>query len=153
MAGRSWSGVRSAAMAFRWPPPSGGIFGRVEGSSFSQAFASELDPIGVVDEAVEDGVGDGGAADHLMPSGDRHLAGEEDRSDLHAVLDDFEEIARLLGAERFRPPIVEDEELGLAERAHELGVAAVAAGERQRGEEARDAMIEDAEVLAAGLVA
>jgi hypothetical protein len=32
--------------------------------------------VGVVDEAVEDGVGDGGIGDDLVPMLDRHLAGD-----------------------------------------------------------------------------
>ncbi len=48
---------------------------------------------------------------------------------------------------------VEDEELDAPQRTHEPRIAAVAAGERQVGEEARNALVEDGEVVAACFVA
>ena len=48
--------------------------------SFAQALAGEFDPVGVVDEAIEDGVGDGGIADDFVPAIDGHLAGDDERS-------------------------------------------------------------------------
>src|SRR5437868_2085622 len=38
-----------------------------------QGGAFQLDPMRAMDDAVEDGVGQGGIADHLMPVADRHL--------------------------------------------------------------------------------
>src|SRR5450631_2240293 len=111
MAGRSWSGLRSPAMAFRWPPKwSGAGFDNFLNSRFSQALASEFDPVGIVDETVEDRVSDRWASNHLMPTIDGNLAGDEDRPDIHPVFDNFEEIARLLVREDFRPPVIKDEE-------------------------------------------
>ena len=65
----------------------------------SQALSLEVDAVGVVDESVEDGVGDGGIADELVPAIDGQLAGHDDRSRLVSILDDFEEVAALLGIE------------------------------------------------------
>ena len=67
--------------------------------------------MGVVDEAVEDGVGDGGVGDDLVPMLDRHLTGDDGRSALVAIVDDFEEIATLVAGERGEAPIVEDEQV------------------------------------------
>ena len=63
------------------------------------------------------------------------------------------EIAALLGVQRLRPPIVEDEQIDAGERAQQLGVSSVAAGEREGGEQTRHAMIEDGQVFPAGLLA
>ena len=109
--------------------------------------------MGVVDEAVEDGVGIGRVADDLMPFVDRDLAGEDGRAAAVAFFEDLVEIAASAGVERFEAPIVEDEELGAAEAAHDAGIAAVAAGQREIGEQLGDALIEDRAVVAAGLVA
>src|SRR5262249_41689410 len=49
-------------------------------------------------------------------------------------------------------PVVEDEKFDARERAQELGVSSVAAGECEGHEQSRHAVIEDGEVLAAGLV-
>ncbi len=51
---------------------------RLRYASLSQAVAGELDPLGIVDEAVEDCIGDGWAANHIVPAIDRNLAGEKD---------------------------------------------------------------------------
>ena len=59
--------------------------------------------MGVVDQAVEDGVGDGGIADDLVPTIDRELAGDDDRAGLIAVFDDLQQIAALLGVEPREP--------------------------------------------------
>ena len=41
------------------------------GGGLAQAFAVEREPVRVVHEPVEDGVGDGGIGDHLVPVLDR----------------------------------------------------------------------------------
>jgi hypothetical protein len=64
----------------------------------------ECAAVSVVDEPVEDGVG-------IVPIFDRHLAGDDGRSTLMAIIDDFEEIATLLAGERREAPIVESREL------------------------------------------
>jgi len=73
----------------------------------SQAFAGEVDPVGVVDYSIEDRIGECRDADHIVPAVDRDLAGDHERAGVVAILDDFEQIARLIGVERFGPPIVE----------------------------------------------
>ncbi len=119
---------------------------------FAHALAGEFDSVGIVNDAIEDSVGERWIADDVVPAIDRHLAGAKDRTGIVAVLDDFEQVAGLVGGELFRPPIVEDEEFDPAEGAQQLGVAAVAAGEGECGEEPWDTMIENGEVLFAGLV-
>jgi hypothetical protein len=90
--------------------------------------------MGVVDDAVEDGVGERWIADDVVPAVDGDLAGDHGGAAAVALLDDLEEIAALLGRERPETPVVEDEEFDAAEGAHEAGIAAVAAGEREVGE-------------------
>src|SRR3546814_14708703 len=88
-------------------------------------------------------------ADDHVPAVDRNLAGDDDRSCLVAILDDLQEIAALLGVERLRSPVVEDEQVEAGERAQHASVAAVGAGERQGGEQPRPAVIVDGEILPA----
>ena len=45
---------------------------------FSEALAGQLDAVGVMDEAIEDGIGDGWIADDFVPLLDRHLTGDDD---------------------------------------------------------------------------
>jgi hypothetical protein len=85
-------------------------FGALRGD-LSHAVSIECEAVSVVDEAVEDGVGDGRIGDDIVPIFDRHLAGDDGRSALVAIIDDFEEIATLLAGERREAPIVKDEQI------------------------------------------
>jgi hypothetical protein len=58
--------------------------------------------VGIVDEAVEDGVGVGGIADEFVPLVDRQLAGDEDGAAAIAGFEDFEKIVAGGGIERGR---------------------------------------------------
>ena len=72
--------------------------------------------MGAVNDAVEDRVAEGGIADDLVPAADRNLAGDQQRAPLVAIVDDLEQIAALLGVERLRPPVVDDQQAGAFER-------------------------------------
>ena len=82
--------------------------------------------IGVVNDAVEDGVGERGNADQVMPTVHGNLAGDDERAFVVTVFDDFEEIARLVGRERLWTPVIQDEQFDADERAQEPGVARIA---------------------------
>jgi hypothetical protein len=73
-----------------------GSSGDLGGAPLAQAVAFKLDAVGVVDNAVEDGVGQRRVADDLVPALDRQLAGDQQRADVVAVLDDLQQIAALL---------------------------------------------------------
>ena len=53
----------------------------------SEALSFEFDAVGVVDEAIEDCVGDGGISDNFVPAIDGQLAGDDDRTSFISVLD------------------------------------------------------------------
>jgi hypothetical protein len=65
----------------------------------------------------------------------------------------FEQIAALVGGERFGSPVVDDDEIGALERGHQARKAAFAARLDEIGKEARSSFIKDGEAVAAGLVA
>ena len=46
--------------------------------TIAQGFATELDAVGVVNDAVEDGVGEGGIADDVVPLRDGDLTGDQE---------------------------------------------------------------------------
>ena len=81
------------------------------GGGLAHALSLEVEPVGVVDEAVEDGVGDGGIADDLVPVLDGHLAGDDGRAAPVPVVDDLQQVAALLGGQGREAPIVEDQQL------------------------------------------
>ena len=97
--------------------------------------------MGVVDNAVEDGVGIGRVADDFVPFVDRNLAGQDGRATAIALFEDLVEVATGAGVERFQASIVEDQELHAVERAHDPDIAAVATRHCQLSEQLGDAPI------------
>jgi hypothetical protein len=77
---------------------------------------------------------------------------EDGRAAPVAFLEDFVEVTTGTGVERFEAPIVENEELDAGEAAQDAGIAAIAAGECEFGEELGNPLIENRAVVAAGFV-
>src|SRR5499427_5286408 len=107
----------------------------------------------IVDDAIEDGVGVSRIADQLVPFVDRDLAGDDRRSAAVAFFENLEQIVARGGIERLEPPVVEDEQLHAAERPLDAGIATVAAGEREIGEQLGNALVEDGTIVTTGFVA
>src|SRR5258707_12289620 len=107
----------------------------------SQALSFEFDAVGIVDEAIEDCVGDGWISDNFVPAIDGQLAGDDDRTSFISVLDDLEQIAALIGVERLRSPVIKNEQIETGDSAQHLGVTAIGAAECKGGEETRHAMV------------
>jgi hypothetical protein len=122
------------------------------GALLAQAVAAELQTMSVVDDAVEDGVGQGRFADQVMPFVDRDLAGDQRGAAAVTVFDDFEHVVAVLGPERLEAPIIEDQQFDPAEGAHQARIAAVATSEREITKHPRDALIEHRAVVAAGFL-
>jgi len=131
----------------------GGVKLGALGGDFAHAVTLEREAVSVVDQAIEDGVGDGRIGDDLVPLLDRHLAGDHGRTALMAVIDHFEKIAALLAGERGESPVIEDEKIDARERLEQASIASVATGEREGLEQPGKTMIEDGTIIAAGLVA
>ena len=83
---------------------------------------------------------------------DRELAGDQRRAAAVAVLDDLHQIAPLAGGEPVGPPVVEDQQIDLDQRAEQPREAAVAVGELQIGEQPRHAGVVHGVAVAAGLL-
>ena len=108
---------------------------------FSHGLSFEVELVGAVHEAVEDGIGQGWVADDVMPVLDGKLAGGDGGAYAVAVLDDLEQVAAVLGAELGQPPVVDDQDLGLGERGEQLGIASVGACDGQLGQEPWQAQV------------
>ncbi len=107
----------------------------------------------IVHEAVQNGVGTSGVANDLMPGRQRELGGDDCRSSAISFLDDFEQIVTSAGVEGFEAEVVENEQIGAAERFDEARVASVASCERHIFAQLWPAMIEDGAIVAAGFLA
>jgi len=115
--------------------------------------SGEFDPVSVVDEAVEDGVGVGGVTDQAVPVGDGDLAGNQGGLASVPILEDLEEIMTSLRAERLKAPVIEDQELDRSEALEATGEAAVAVGKSELIEQLGRSDVENGSVVAAGFVA
>src|ERR1051325_8843653 len=85
----------------------------------AQTVAAELQAMGIVNDAIQDRIGQGGISDKGMPTVHRDLAGDQGGAAAVAVFDDFEHVVALLGAERLEAPIIEDQQLDAAQSAHQ----------------------------------
>jgi hypothetical protein len=61
-----------------------------------------------------------------VPTIDWNLAGDDEGAGVVAVLDDLQQIARLIADERLRPPIVEDQQSRACDLAQQPAVASIA---------------------------
>jgi hypothetical protein len=65
---------------------------------------------------------------------DGELAGHDCRAAAVAIVDDFEQVATLLGGQRCQPPIVEDQKFDTGEALEEPYTPSIAACQRKRVE-------------------
>jgi hypothetical protein len=64
-----------------------------------------LQAVRVVNDPVEDGIGESGLADQVVPAVDRDLAGDQGGAAAIAILDDFQHVVALLGPERLEAQV------------------------------------------------
>jgi hypothetical protein len=108
--------------------------------------------MGVVDQAVQDGVGDCRIGEVVVPVFDRDLARDDGRAGGVAVFENFEDVAPLLLAQWCEPPVVEHEDVDLRETPEQAGVRAVGMGQSEFLEESRDSAVQGTTTDAAGLL-
>ena len=80
-------------------------------------------------ESVEDGIGECGLPDDVVPLFDRQLRGDDGGPGGMPVVEDVEQVATLLGIQWCQSPVIEDDEIGLGELGEEPRIGAVAAGD------------------------
>src|ERR1700730_3495193 len=125
----------------------------IAGVLLSHAFSGELKAMSVVNEAIQDSVAEGGVADDVVPVFDGDLAGNDGRGATVAIIKDLQKVAPFGRIENRKAPVIEDQELNPAEGFEQAAIAAVAARESKRLEQAWEAMILDRTIVATSLVA
>ena len=65
----------------------------------------------VVDEPVQDGVGDRGIGDHLVPVLNGELAGHDGTAATMSIVDDLQEVSALIQRQVGETPVIEDQQL------------------------------------------
>src|SRR5271167_3103421 len=86
--------------------------GRIDGVTLAQTRPRQLDAVGAVHDAVHNGVADRRVGDEFVPALYGNLAGHQQRTFLVTVLDDLQHVAPLLGGQRLRTPVVDDQQPG-----------------------------------------
>ena len=81
----------------------------------SKALAGQIDAMGIVNKAVEDGIGVGRIPDHAVPMIYRKLACHKSGAAAIAFLEDFEKVLPGLVVQGRKAEVVEDEKVGSAE--------------------------------------
>ena len=86
-----------------------------------------------MDDTIEDGVCQSGISHEFVPAIDGKLAGYDQRAGVVAILDNFQQVALLLGQQWFRSPVIEYEQIDAAELTYQLGVTSELAPENWTG--------------------
>lgn len=104
----------------------------------------------VLQDPVQNGVGDGGLSHGLVPEVDGQLAGDDRRAQAGPVLNDLEGVGGLVGAERPEQEVVDQQYVDAGPRGHEAGQATVDPGDGQLVEHAAGPQVEGAVAPADG---
>jgi len=88
----------------------------------------QFDKVCVVQQAIADSIGEIGVADGGVPVLDGDLAGDQRRGPLAAVLDDLDEVAPFVVAQRCQQPVVDREEIELRQSLEDARVRPIATG-------------------------
>jgi len=108
---------------------------------FSHGFSLEFEMMSVVDEPVEDCIGECRIGHRLMPVISWKLAGDDGGAMLMPVVEKFEEVALMGGGELCQPPVVEHDHVDASRLFEELEIATIAVGDLQIFEETGEAMV------------
>ena len=120
--------------------------------AFAHRFSLEMDLVGVVQEPVEDRVGERGIADVVVPEFERELAGDESGATADAVVEQFEQVVAFARTEGSDGEVVDHHEIDLGDGGETFAEAAVGVTQAELLEQPRGAQIERGQALAAGLV-
>ena len=86
--------------------------------------------MGIMDQSVEDSIGDGGIADLFMPVLHRELTGDDGGGMTVSLLNNLQEVSSLGVVHGSKTQIVDDQNMGFGEFVYGLAVAAVSLGHR-----------------------
>jgi len=108
--------------------------------------------MGVVDQAVEDGVGDGGISDLFVPVIHRKLTGDDGGDMTVSLLDDLQEVSSFGIGHGSEPEIVNHQDVDPGDFVDDLSIASIAFGHSHLVEELGGPDVESAVSFPAGLV-
>jgi hypothetical protein len=120
---------------------------------FSEGLALEFEFVGLMDEAIEDRVGEGGVSQIVVPMFDWQLTGDDGRAGADTIIEQLKQIRTCALIERSQSPVVQNDDVRSRPLRQALAESAIAMGDTKRLDETRQSNILRAEALAACLVA
>ena len=82
----------------------------------------------MVDQTIEDGIGERRISKGLMPVLDGELARDDRGAAVVAIFQQFQQIPAVFISECGEPPIIEDQHIGLRQGSHQLPIASIPLG-------------------------
>ncbi len=108
--------------------------------------------MGVVNQTVQDAIGDGGIADLLVPARDRQLRGEDGGTGLVAILADLPDFAALGFIQRHHGPIIDDQNVDATQPCQQVTQASIRSGQGQITQQGCRPQIESRVAVATGFL-
>ena len=115
----------------------------------TNGFSFEHDEVGVVDDPVEDGIGQGGVSDGALLVLERGLACKKGRTSTGPIFKDLDQVVTLPFGKRAESVVVEDQKIGLLEPVYERGIGAVTASESEGIEQSSEPEVATGEAMPA----
>ncbi len=106
--------------------------------------------VGIVNDPIQNGVGNGVFIDFLVPTGRSELRDENGGTGLMTGFDNLQQIARLRHRQRNQQPFIKNEQADLLVLRDDFFVGSVAPGDGQVGEQLRQADVFGGELISAG---
>jgi hypothetical protein len=108
--------------------------------------------VGAVEDAIADGIRDGGVGEEVVPPLVFELTGDDRGTKAVAVFEDLEEVATGILGKRRDGEVVQDKDVHLRDASEQTWIRSVGAREPELVEETRDTSVEYPEAFAASLV-
>ena len=110
--------------------------------------ASQVDSVSVMNQTIQDAVGEGRIADLIVPMSDGYLTGQNGRANRIAVVTDFQKVPAFAVGQWSHSPIINNQDVDACETVQEFAETAVSAGYRQIPEQTRRPEVERSEAVA-----
>jgi hypothetical protein len=102
---------------------------------FARRVTFQFDLVCIMDQAIQNTVGQGRVADLFVPALDGDLAGQDGRAQLVAIVANFQKVAALGFCQRRVDPIVNHQYIDLGQASQKAAQAAVGTGQSQIAEQ------------------
>ena len=99
--------------------------------SLPHGFTFETDLVGVVNQAIQNGIRQGGVTDHAMPFLKRELARGDSRPSAMPVFQHFQQVPPVLRTQFHESPVIQDQHIHFGEIRQKFVVLTIALGNGQ----------------------